>query len=1403
MAGFYKAFIFFLTFPLVLYSQSQDIKFERISVEQGLSHAKVFCILQDSKGFMWFGTKDGLNKYDGYKFTVYRHDPADSSTLSSNSIRDFCEDQSSTLWIATNGGGINSFDRETERFTRYTHDQNNPTSISNDFIHRITSFIYGDREIFWIGTGVDVNKFDPASEQITHLPFTDKGYPESSVEAMVMDSAGNVWIGSWGGGLYRFDPVTRRYTNFSHDPEIPHSLSDNEVESLFWDRSGILWVGTFDGGLNRFDPENNKFIRYQNDPNNQQTLSSNFVVSIFEDRSGILWLGTAYGGLNAFDYRTEKFNSYLHDPGEQNSISDNTVNCTFEDKSGVLWVGTWGGVNKIDPRKTQFVDIKQHPGDPNSLSGNYIWSICESNYGGKPAILIGTKTDGLNILDRTTGIIMHYKHDPDNPNSIPSNFISALCEDRSGILWIGTYGDGLIKYDRQSNKFFRYENDPDDPGSISGNIINCIFEDSSGLLWIGTQGTGLNRLDKKTEQFTLVGPKRDVRNVFEDRSGTLWIAGNLGLKKLDRTTEQFTTYQHNPEDPSSISNNSNTAIHESSENGHQVLWVGTNGGGLNRFDPESEKFKNYTVDDGLPNNIINGILEDEEGNLWLSTNDGLSKFNPRSEIFRNYDVADGLLGNQFNFRVCCKTKDGQMFFGGARGLNAFYPDRLTDNHQIPEIVITDIQIFNEPVGIMGNNIAGDKDNYLLEKHISEVRDIELSYRANVFSFEFATLDYRSPQKNQYAYKMEGVDPDWVYTGASRRFATYTQLDPGEYVFKVKGSNNDGIWNEEGTSIKIIITPPWWKTNFAYFSYFILLVGLIYSLRRYDLKRQKLKQQLEMEHFESDKLREVDKLKSRFFANISHEFRTPLTLIKGPVKQIMDGKFTGNLKEQCEMILRNSNRLLGLINQILDLSKLESGEMKLQVSETHIIKYLKGMVLSFASLAERKNINLQFKETEKSIVGFIDCDKLEKIVTNLLSNAFKFTSQGGEIEVTVEIPNKFQVPNYQLPDTNSNFVEISITNTSAGIAPEQLGKIFDRFYQTNNSYTKDGKGSGIGLALTKELVEIHHGTIIVTSIQDKKTTFNVILPVDKAHYKEDEIIDTIPSKIPSVVKQQLEEASETVEIQSNKENISHKKSLPLLLIVEDNPDVTSYICSFLDKKYRIITAENGKEGLKKAIDKYPDLIISDIMMPEMDGFELCEKVKSDTRTSHIPVILLTARADMESKIEGLEFGADDYVTKPFEARELQSRSKNLIEQRRKLREKFRQMNDLQSTEIAVTSMDKEFLNRLMSVFETHISEPEFSTEQCAKEVGMSRSSLNRKLQALTNLSTHEFIRTLRLKRAALLLRKAAGSVTEIAYAVGFNNMSHFSKVFREQFGQLPSVYANKINHLPNNKININL
>jgi len=1395
MTTFIKALLFCLVLPFLLYPQYENIKFERISVEHGLSNGLVKSVLQDHQGFMWFATEEGLNKYDGYKFTIYRNDPNDSTSLGSNNIKSVYEDPSGNLWISTIDGGLNRYNREKDNFFKYMPDANNPESISNDDMQRTIGFNYDGEAVLWIGTSFGLNKMDIAEQKFKYYPHTKKAYPHGYVEVMAVDSIGYVWIGCTEGGLYKFNPWTETFTNYQHDPGNPNSISDNGISALWFDNSGSLWVGTRKGGLNKFDSKNERFIHFLHDPNNPHSLSEKYVSGIYEDRAGNFWVGTAFSGLNKLNRGTGQFSNYKHDPGNPNSLGDNWVMSIYEDKSDVLWVGTVDGVYKSDPGKNQFANYSDIPGNRNSLNGNYIGSIQVSNYGEQKTLWIGTKTGGINKLDRNTGRFTHYVHDPGNPKSIPHNCGTALYEDRTGILWIGSWGNGLISFDPETEKFNQYIVDVDDPISQSSNIIRTIYEDKNDVLWIGTQSAGLIKFNRETNQFSHKGLRTQVLKIYEDSMGELWIGASWRLFKLNRKTQEYTSYKNNPDDPNSISSSSIHSIHEDKTG---RLWFGTYSGGLNKFNRESGEFKSYTMHNGLPNDVVQGILEDKQGNLWLSTNNGLSKFNPETEIFRNYDVHDGLAGNQFFAGAYAVSKDGEMYFGSSKGLVAFYPERLKDNSHIPKVVITDFQIFNESVILKKNNDGKKNNVYALPKPITLLEEIEISYKENIFSFEFAALDYRSPQKNQYAYKMEGVDPNWVNTDASRRFATYTNLDPGEYTFTVKGSNNDGHWNDEGISIKVIITPPWWKTNIAYILYFAFCISIIVTIWRFQTNRLRMKQQMQMQNFEAEKLREVDKLKSRFFANISHEFRTPLTLIKGPVKQMLGGEFTKGIKDQFRMILRNSDRLLELINQILDLSKLESGEMKLKVIKTDISQYLKGMVLSFSSLAESKKVTLNFSSIENSVIGYIDRDKLEKIVTNLLSNAFKFTPEGGEIVVGICQKHPPLSPFHKGERINSPLssvedlptgggcnnldkggcIQISISNTGPGIPSDQNNKIFNRFYQADDNYNKDSEGSGIGLALTKELVEACHGEITVSSIPNKKTTFGVSLPISKESFEEDEIVKSTTAQISSFTKERLSGVEEDYsESEKPDQKTSTKKSAPLLLIVEDTPDVTSYICSFMENEYRIISAENGRIGLKKSLDKNPDLVISDVMMPEMDGFELCQKIKADERISHIPVILLTAKADLDSKIDGLEFGADDYINKPFEANELKVRTKNLINQRQKLREKFSQLIELKPEDISASSMDEQLLRRLLSVFEKHMEEPGFGVEKLAREIGISRVHLNRKLQALTKLSTADFIRTLRLQRAARLLSNASGTVSEIAYKVGFSNLSHFSKAFR--------------------------
>jgi signal transduction histidine kinase/ligand-binding sensor domain-containing protein/DNA-binding response OmpR family regulator len=1381
-------------------------------VEDGLSNNQVLDILQDDRGFMWFATENGVNRFDGYTFKVYKNDPKDSTTLSNNYVLDLFRDSMGTIWVGTLNG-LNQYDPTSDRFIRF---MDNLQSQENKDAHTINYIYLPDHKnnnLFWISCGIELWKFDRNTGNFKTF-LTTKQFGKDKkfirIKEIVKDFYGIYWLGTTPTGLLRFDNKRMEITPFRYQSDISVIQNAGEVNNLTIDHSGQIWYGVLTGeeGLVRIDPKTGNAVQYFHNKNDPGSISDNSISCPYTDSSGDVWIGTLKGGLNKFTPETKKFAHYMNRPEIPYTISSNSNWIIYEDRSHVFWVGNYpGGLNKFDRKSAVFNQLFQDIDNPINLFNVSVSGMVEIRKGEQNQLWIGTWGDGLLLLDFQTGKIIQYLHDPDNSNSLSDNIITRLATsqyEETPELWIATI-NGLCKYNLGTQKFTRFYHDPDDPESISNNTIRSVLVDQTGVVWAGTRDGTLDRFDPELNKFTRMDMGTDdIFCIFEDREGNLWLGDDDRLVKLNKDRTSFHTYLHDPKDSTSLSNPQIYSFHEYQFQNFHVLWVGT-GGGLNRYDYKTEKFSNYDHNDGLPSDQIFSILEDNDQNLWIGTNKGLSKFNPINNTFRNYDTHDGLYQLQFNWSSCLKTVGGQLLFGGSNGITAFYPDSIRDNPHIPPIVITDFLIFSESVPIAGKDLDYKTDVYYLPQHISTLDEVTISYKENIFSFEFAALDYHSPQKNQYAYMMEGVDPDWVYTDASRRFASYTNLDPGEYIFRVMGSNSDGIWNEAGTSLKIIITPPWWLSGWAYAAYFFLIITVVVTTWRFQIRRIQLRNELKMKSFEARQLQRVDQVKSRFFANISHEFRTPLTLILGPVEQMLSDKFKGNVKTQYQMILRNGRRLLDLINQLLDLSKLESGQMKLRVSQRDILPYLKGVVQSFSSLAETKKITFTFKTAVDSLLGYVDQDKLEKIVNNLLSNAFKFTPENGAITVNIEHP-----PQSPLEGGLKGGVEISISNTGPGIPTDQLEKIFDRFHQADNSYKKDSEGTGIGLALTKELVQACHGEIRVESEPDKITTFTVMLPIGKEHFKQAEIFeeDDIGYQIPDTSDLDLsgirhppsgilnQELSIQDPVSSIKHPVSGPRSpvsgvrSPLLLIVEDNPDVTTYISSFLESEYRIITAENGADGWEKALKKFPDLVISDVMMPVMDGFELCKKLKTDVNTSHIPVILLTARADIESKLEGLEFGADDYVTKPFDTRELQVRSRNLLEQRRKLREKFNRDLAVQPHDVTVSSLDEQFLNKALEIVEQNLTDPKFTVDRFGKEMAMSRVHLHRKLHALTNQSSSGFIRTLRLKRAAQLLQKRRGNIAQIAYEVGFNNLSYFSKSFHKEFGVLPSEYLNQ-------------
>ncbi|MBN2007762.1 response regulator [candidate division KSB1 bacterium] len=1414
----------------------QQIKFKHLDVKDGLSQNWVRCIHQDKYGYLWFGTGSGVSKYNGCNFQIYTKIYTNSKTgLTNNFVNKIFETENGTLWIGTQSG-IDIYNRAQDKFIQYPAMQQ---EYINDFLE-----IDSNRMLVACYSGLSLIYKTAQSEHVNDsLTELARKFPRISVSTMLRDDNGLLWFGTFN-GLYLMDVKNNELINFKLDNHNADEISNNGIYSLYQDSNGRLWCGTSTNGLmlmkyNPAQPRDAQFITYKNDPADEITISKGSILALLDDQEGNLWIGVENGGLNRLDLRNFNenhcvFTRYFQNPADNYSISSNSIYSLFKDKDGTIWVGTYGdGINYYNKVFTKFSHIYHVPNTNSGLSHNAVNVIFEDG----DNLLIGTE-DGLDIINSKTNTHKHLRHDPYNPNSLGSNAIMTICRDSLGNRWIGTWAGGLNLFNEKSNTFTRYLHDDGDETSLGNNSIFSIICDSHGRLWIATMGGGLNLFDYKTKSFKrfttdFLSPNAIsgnwIRAVMESSTGEIWLSTTTAVDIFNYEKQKFTHFTYDTTDINSISYNGAIVIFEDSK---QNVWIGSEGG-LNVFNRKDSSFTRYLQEDGLPNNTIRAICEDDHGNLWISTNNGISKFQdavdrPKAPVFINYGVDDGLQGNEFNRRASCKGRDGRIYFGGNNGFNVFHPDSIRDNTLIPNAVLTNFLINNLPVEI------GAPDSPL-QQHISMVDEIKLNHYQSVFSIEYAILNYLSPNNNQYAFKLDGFEKNWNYVG-NRCQATYTNLDPGVYTFRVKGTNNDNVWNETGASVKIFIIPPWWKTAWAYGMYFLLAGCVLFIIWKFQLHKAAMKHELMLEQHHAEKLEEIDRMKSRFFSNITHEFRTPLTLIMGPVKQFLSGEKIDNFNEKCEMVLRNSEKLYRLVNQLLELSKLESGHVALHACKENILPLVEKIVLSFEPLAESKMIDLQFcvldnfNGNDQAIEIYIDHDKIDKIFSNLLSNALKFTPELGHVIVSIQtchnsngsfeladeqkqshnIRNVIQWikefgqrhddsllnsedVNHRLIHTNKHgYVEIIVKDNGVGIPAHDVEKIFDRFYQVADSRLGTHESTGIGLALTKELVELHGGTIHVETEYEHGTAFVVRLPLGKDHLNASQISEILPEKHPPQTDDNLayNKHTRTLKIVNslNEQKPAAQENVPIILIVDDNDDVLKYLSDNLSQDYRIVTAKDGLEGISKAINQVPDLIISDVVMPKMDGFALCSKIKSDELTNHIPIILLSVRASDEHKIEGLETGADDYMTKPFDIRELQVRIRNLIDQRRQLKKKFNRKGGLKPTEITTSSMDERFLNKALSIIEANMSDPEFGVEEFAREMSLSRVQLYRKIRVITGQTATEFIRSVRLNRAAQLLRQKHDNISQVAYDVGFHSPSYFSKSFFKQFGVYPSDYV---------------
>ena len=1280
---FFLVLLCFILLPTSLPGQTPGtyFRFTRISLEQGLSQTTVMNVLQDSKGLMWIGTQDGLNRFDGYEFKVYKNDPHDSTTLSDNHVYCIYEDRSGVLWIGTKYG-LNRFHRENQQFTVFRHQPENPDSLRHNAVWCIHE---DDNGILWIGTGMGLNRFDPLTRHFElYIPGKKKNPGPIMVRTICKDSSGMLWIGTAGRGVHRFDPGKRQFTaSYIHEVGNPHSLSNNDIKCIYEDRGGVLWIGTRGGGVNKFDPGKRHFTRYTHEPDNPHSLSHDWVWTIHEDRSGRLWVGTKGGGLALLNRKTGHFTRFQHDPANPNSLSNDQVICIYEDRGGVLWFGTYGdGLNLFDPAATRFNYYRHDPANPNSLSDSYITSIVEQRTGN---LWIGTKSGGLNMLDRKTGRFTLFQHNPINSNSLSHNYVTSICEDRYGVLWIGTYGGGLNRFDPVLGRFVHYKADASRPFHLSNNEIQYIYEDRSGVLWIGTYSGGLNRFHRESGQFTSYqhdpqNPNslshKSVTCILEDRSGSLWVStlgGGLNLFHPD--TNQFTQYRHDPRNLHSLSHNDIWVMHEDRSG---RFWIGTKGGGLNMLSRDTGNFKTFREEDGLPNDTIYAVLEDQSGNLWISTNKGLSRYNPETRTFKNFTVEDGLQSNEFNSRCCFQNQQGEMFFGGVNGFNVFFPDQIKDNPYKPPVVLTNFFLFNQPV-----RLQREAPGSPLQKSILETRAMTLSYKESLFSFEFSALHYANPNRNQYAYKVEGWDKDWIFTDWKMRRATYTNLPAGNYVFRVKASNNDGVWNEEGTSIKLKILPPPWKTWWAYTLYILALLSLaawfVWSQRRKVIRERAINQ----------RLRQVDRLKDEFLSNTSHELRTPLHGIIGIAQSLINGA-TGCLPEKTlsnlQMVVHSSKRLNNLVNDILDYSKLKEKDLELQLKAVDI-KTLTDVVLMISGpLAAGKSLRLINNIGSDVPLVYGDENRLQQIMHNLVGNAVKFTESG---TISVSAVKMEDQP----------IVMIKVTDTGIGIPEDKFQVIFQSFEQVDATTARKYGGTGLGLSITRQLVELHGGSIGVQSKVGKGSTFWFTLRAWCQEFQVGAQLTTADTQPLELIPLELAFGSAV----DTPVGTVHDKEKYRILAVDDEIVNLQVLANHLSLYgYAVTRALGGQEALEiiQNPDLKPDMVLLDVMMPRLSGYEVCRRIRQIYSPSELPIIMLTAKTQMIDIVEGLDSGANDYITKPFSSEELLERIRvhlELLNANRELKNANEKLEDYSQTlELKVTERTRDLKekNRLI-------------------------------------------------------------------------------------------------------------
>ncbi|KAA0992203.1 hybrid sensor histidine kinase/response regulator transcription factor [Dyadobacter aurulentus] len=1347
-------------------AQSNEYQFARYNTERGLSHNQINCFLKDSQGFVWIGTANGLNRFDGYSFRVFKHIPGDSATISDRRVNAIFEDPQGFIWINTQIG-FDIYDPVTERIEHNADQAAKRLGLPDANFSRIIRTRSGD---YWINHNrLGLLKFLTRSKKLVKVKFGPSEDSFAPAKRVISDFdedvQGNLWVVCDDGFLARVNARTQLIDVQSALLQS-RNLGNLSNHRVFVDDDGEPWVYIVKAALGAFcfDFKNNT-LRVANTAEPDFRLNNNTVSAMVAGPDGRIWLGTDHGGINVIDKKSGNVSTLLFNPGDPRTISQNSVQALYKDPTGMIWAGTFKkGFCSYHKNIFKFSLIQHAPGDPGSLPFDDVNMFVEDRKGN---LWLGMNGGGLVYFDRKNNSFRQYRNIPGDPQSLSNNVIVSLFLDKSDVLWIGTYFGGLNSFD--GKKFTRYLHDPSDSTSLIDDRVWEIFEDSQKRLWVGTLADGLDLFDrnKKTFRHYQRAAPNSVSSdyisaMLEDRQGNLWIGTANGVDVLMRQTGRFVHYANKPGDGTSLSSDGVTSL---AQDAFDNIWIGTSEG-LNRYDARTNAFVAYDTRHGLPDNSVLTVAVDGMQNLWLGTPKGLVNINiykrtggiPAALQVRTFNEVDGLQGRGFNENAALRLRSGEMVFGGANGFSIFDPKQIIDEQVAARVTLTDFQIFNKSVQ-PGELLSGKA---VLEKSVSQTDQITLKHSQNVFTIEFAALNYLHPEKNHYLYTLEGFNGQWFEADNTRK-VTYTNLDPGTYVFRVK-MKEGGASTER--SLRVVILPPFWRTPWAYLLYFLLVAGALMIARWILIERARMNFKLEQERHYAQQMHELDMMKIRFFTNVSHEFRTPLTLMLTPLENLLKNIRSDHaVHRQLSLVHRNAQRLFNLVTQMLDFKKLEVEETQFRPERGDIVRFLSQIAQTFSDLSEHKHIQYRFESEVTSRYADFDQDKLSKVMYNLLSNAFKFTPENGEVTVSLRVVKR---------ESGEN-LEISVADSGIGIPEEAQARVFERFYQHPMPDHIVNQGSGIGLSIAGEFVRMHGGTIDLKSAVGEGSTFTVTLPLQES--------PPAITSTPEPAASPAEASAIEIELPTDRPT----KNKPLLLLVEDNDEFRAYLKEVFQRSYDILEAPNGKAGLDATLEHIPDLIVSDVMMPEMDGIELCRIIKTDRRISHIPVVLLTARAEEEQQLQGYQTGADAYVTKPFRLDILEVRIANLIRQREQLQQQFQQHVKIRPSEVAVRSLDEQFVNSAVKVVEANLANPEFTVEELSDAMSMSRVYLYKKILSLTGKTPIEFIRIIRIRRGAGLLEKSQLTVSEIAYQIGFNNPKYFAKLFKEEYQMLPTEY----------------